>query len=80
MGLLLILGALWWFLRRRKRTPADNGVMQQSQQPGFSEMESSEQQRHELVGEGVGYKKIRQSSLGGEGVPERYELGAAGGR
>lgn len=79
VGLLLVLGALWFFLRRRKGASADSdGVVQQSQRPQFSEMESTEQQRHELVGSGVGYKKVRQSNLG-RGmveVPERYELDA----
>lgn len=54
-------------------------MVQQSQRPAFSEMESSEQQRHELVageGEGeVGYKKVGRSGLGAGQV---HELDAGG--
>ncbi|KAE9971349.1 hypothetical protein EG328_005710 [Venturia inaequalis] len=92
VGLLVVLGAVWWGLRGRKRGDVDtvdtdggggggggNGVAQQAPRPGFSEMDSSEQQMHELVGGRgvpVGYKKVRQSSLG-----EVHELdGGAGGR
>lgn len=83
VGLLFVIGALWWFQRRRKRAPADSVAVQQSQRPHLAEMDSTERQTHELVGSGVGYKKVRQSSLGGGGmveVPGRYELDAAAGR
>ncbi|QDS67703.1 hypothetical protein FKW77_005564 [Venturia effusa] len=74
-GLLLILGALWGFLRRRKRAPADTGAIQQSssQRPPLSEMDSSEPQKHEMASEGLGYRNVGQNVLGG-GVSEVHEL------
>jgi hypothetical protein len=80
VGLVLILGAIWFFVRRRKSVGADTGAKERL---ALHEMESTDAQRHEMMGSGsfaTGNKKMGQSgATTGPGmveVPGTHELDA----